>query len=205
MSAHKKPTVAALLLAAGTSSRAGPSNKLLHIYTGLPLLTHIARQLELSSIDHTLAVTGFDRSNVESVLNAEGIDCTYNQDYALGMASSLACGIAKLIEVDAVIVCLADMPHVNAPIINALIDAFTTQPDKSLFVPSFQGARGNPVLIAQEFFTLLLSHQGDSGARFLQTQFPDSLVDVPVDSAAILHDYDTQAELDRLKNSGLPG
>lgn len=198
-----KLPVAALVLAAGSSRRFGPDNKLLATRASRPLLSHVLGSVKLSEVDRILLVTGHDATAVstlcEHVNQEEGtrVAQRHNPLHASGMASSLICGIADLSEqgADAVLVCLGDMPDVNASTMNALVRAFRENPDKALYIPTFDGQRGNPVLIAASLFDSVLMLEGDVGARVLARQFPDSVREVPCDSPAVLVDIDELSDL----------
>jgi len=114
------------------------------------------------------------------------------------MASSVIAGVSCLTDCDAVLVCLGDMPHVTAAVIDQLIDAFKANPDKSIVIPVSDGRRGNPVLFGKVFFDTLLTLEGDTGAKYLLKQYPDEILEVAVEGDGILLDYDTQKELDTL-------
>jgi len=196
-----KPEVGGLLLAAGTSSRAGALNKLLHPYRGATLVEHAATSLKNSNVTRIVAVTGFEHERLSAMLTSSRIECHHNLAYHSGMASSLAAGVSKLIESDAIIVCLGDMPHVSTQVINQLIDAFSEhKKHHSLFIPTYHGTPGNPVLISRVFFDTLLTLEGDTGARFLVKEYPDKVHLVNVDCKGIHQDYDTKADLLSLEN-----
>jgi len=110
------------------------------------------------------------------------------------MASSVVCGFSALIESDAIVVCLGDMPNVSNRIVDALVNAFSQSPDKAIYIPVFEGQRGNPVLIARRLFDSVLTLQGDTGARALANQFADSIHEVVVDERGVRQDVDTAAD-----------
>ena len=58
-------------------------------------------------------------------------------------------------------------------------------------------------MVGRSFFDTLLQHSGDTGARFLIKQYPDLVVEVPVQEAGVLNDYDTPEALATLvKHNG---
>ena len=138
----------------------------------------------------------------------------HNPLYASGLASSLKSAVSFLLEssqqvddhevsLPSVLVCLADMPLVDPGTINKLVDARdwqVTNPGTrifSAFVPSFNGKRGNPVLLQPDLFDALLAIEGDRGARDLLSTNPGIVQSISVDDAGILLDIDTPSELDR--------
>ena len=94
-------------------------------------------------------------------------------------------------EVDGALVLLADMPRVDASLIDALIGAFDPARGALVVVPTFDGKRGNPVLWSRRFFADLMALQGDVGARHLIGSHAEAVTEVPVDGNAALTDVDT--------------
>lgn len=193
------PVINGLLLAAGLSRRAGEQNKLFYHYQGEPLLQHAAKALLQSGVKDIVAISGHQHERIYSHFKDSRIQCQHNPAYATGMASSLATGVSRLSRSDALVVCLADMPHVSSEVIDTLINAFRNNTRQSLFVPTYNGRRGNPVLISKIHFDTLLTLSGDAGARFLLHEYPEQVCEVEVDYPGILQDYDTPSELQQLK------
>lgn len=201
--ASSRGSIAALVLAAGSSKRFGSDNKLLTRSAGKPLLGSVLNSLEQSMLQDILLVTGHDADAVcrlcdEHQRHSEKtITRLHNARHDSGMASSLICGISECSDrgVDAVLVCLADMPLIDAELIDVLVSAWRNQPGKSLYIPVFSGQRGNPVIIDASLFDSVLRLEGDVGARVLARQFPDSVQEVRCDSHAVLLDVDTPEDL----------
>ena len=200
--AREQSSVSALLLGAGSSSRYGEANKLLVQWQGLPLIQHVLQTIAESDVSNILLVTGHEAGLVKNLLasiaGVQGLRLLHNNAYSTGMASSLIKGVSALIDSDAIIVCLGDMPVVSSTVINELLDAFKKHPDKALYIPTYEGRRGNPVLIARQLYDSVLNLEGDTGARVLAKQFPDTVMEVPTDCAGILQDVDTPVDLDSL-------
>jgi len=171
-------SIAAVVLAAGRSSRMGGPNKLLAEIGGRPLV----------------------RIVVEAALAGLAVKFVHNKDYADGLGSSLKAGIAALPpEVDGAVICLGDMPQVDAVMIDRLIDAI--EPDKGALVavPTVDGKRGNPVVWSRRFFPDLMSVEGDIGARYLIGRYGEAVAEVPVSNIGVLADIDTPQALEALK------
>jgi molybdenum cofactor cytidylyltransferase len=124
----------------------------------------------------------------------------HNPDFVLGLGTSLKTGIAAVpAEADGAIVCLGDMPRIDADLINRLIAAFDPDRGALVVVPTFEGKRGNPVLWSRRFFPDLMAIEGDVGARHLIGRYGEAAVEVPVDGEAALLDVDTPEALDGIK------
>ena len=109
--AHK---IGGLLLAAGMSKRAGPINKLLAPINGTPMIVTALDRLLNSKCDPVIAVTGHEALRIEQALIQSNVQFVHNPDFASGMASSLRCGVLAMPEgVDAILITLADMPHIK--------------------------------------------------------------------------------------------
>jgi molybdenum cofactor cytidylyltransferase len=192
--------VAALVLAAGRSTRMGAVNKMLAEIGGKPLVRIAAEQAVASHARPVIVVTGHEREKVEAVLKGLPVRFVHNPDYAEGLGTSLKAGIGAVPEdADAAIVCLGDMPQVDAALINRLIAAFEPERGALVVVPSIQGRRGNPVVWSRRFFHDLMSIQGDVGARHLIGSYAEAVVEVPVAGEAALVDVDTPESLSAVK------
>ncbi len=188
--------VAALVLAAGRSTRMGAVNKMLAEIGGKPLVRIAADQAVSSHAQPVIVVTGHEREKVEAALKGLPVRFIHNPDYAEGLGTSLKAGIAAVPEgADAAIVCLGDMPQVDAALINRLIAAFEPERGALVVVPSIDGKRGNPVVWSRRFFHDLMAIQGDVGARHLIGNYAEAVVEVPVAGEAALTDVDTPESL----------
>ncbi len=197
--------IAALVLAAGRSSRMGGPNKLLAEIGRRPLARIAVEQALASRARPVIVVTGHQREGVEAALAGLPVRFVHNKDFADGLGTSLRAGIAALpANVDGAIVCLGDMPQVDATMIDRLIGAIDPGKGALIAVPSHDGKRGNPVVWSRRFFPELMAVEGDVGARHLIGRYSEAVVEVPVSGTAALTDIDTpealaavRAELER--------
>ncbi len=188
--------IAAVILAAGRSTRMGGPNKLTAEIASRPLIRIAAEEALASRARPVLVVTGHERERVEAALKGLNVRCVHNPDYAAGLSTSLKVGLAALpAEVDGAIVCLGDMPQVRARLIDQLIAAFDPERGALVVVPSIAGKRGNPVVWSRRFFPELMVLDGDVGARHLIGRYPEALAEVPVSDNAALVDVDTPEAL----------
>lgn len=199
---QRAPKVTAIVLAAGRSSRMG-HNKLLAEASGVPLFSHVLATLKQSAIDDVLVVTGHEAEAVRSLL-PPGQRSVHNPHYAQGLSTSVAAGLAEALGADAALVCLGDMPLVDAASINKLIAAFNPTEHRSICVPTFEGQRGNPVLWGRQHFAALSAIQGDRGGRAIIDELAEEVVDVPVSNAGVLKDADTPEALAEIRSALSP-
>ena len=188
--------VAGLVLAAGRSTRMGGPNKLLEEIGGRPLVRIATEQVIASRAKPVIVVTGHQRERVERALAGLPVSFVHNPDFANGLSTSLKAGIAAVpSDADGAIVCLGDMPQVNAVLIDRLIAAFDPAHGALVAIPTIAGKRGNPVLWSRRFFPGLMAVEGDVGARHLIGGYAEAVVEVPVEDAAALTDVDTPEAL----------
>jgi molybdenum cofactor cytidylyltransferase len=197
---EKGRNIAALVLGAGRSSRMGGPNKLLAEIGGRPLVRIVVEQALASRARPVIVVTGHQRERVEAALAGLPVKFVHNPNFAEGLGTSLRAGIAALqAEVDGVIVCLGDMPQVDAALIDKLIGALDPDKGALVVVPTIDGKRGNPVVWSRRFFADLMTVEGDVGARYLIGRYPEAVVEVPLSGTAALTDVDTPEALAAVK------
>jgi molybdenum cofactor cytidylyltransferase len=192
--------IAAVVLAAGRSTRMGGPNKLLAEIAGRPLVRIAVEQALASRAKPVIVVTGHERERVEAVLKGLSVQFVHNPDFAVGLGGSVRTGIAAVpAAADGAIVCLGDMPQVDAALIDRLIAGFSPEQGALAVVPTIEGQRGNPVLWSRRFFPDLMAIEGDVGARNLINRYGEAVVEVPVTGKGALVDVDTPEALRGVK------
>jgi molybdenum cofactor cytidylyltransferase len=192
--------VAAIVLAAGRSTRMGGPNKLLVEVGGRPLVRIAVEQALASRGRPVIVVTGHERDRVEAALKGLAVTFVHNPEFARGLSTSLKTGLAAVpADTGGAIVCLGDMPQVDAALIDRLIDAFDPKNGRLIVVPTTEGKRGNPVVWSRRFFPELEALEGDVGARHLIAGYQEAVVEVAVSGAAALVDIDTPDALDQFR------
>ncbi len=185
-------SVAAVILAAGRSTRMGGPNKLLAELNGKKLVRIVAEQALASKASPVTVVTGHQAAEVRAALNGLDVRFVHNPDFAEGLATSVKAGIASLPEsADGAMICLGDMPLIDARLIDRLIEAFAPDHGSLIVVPVAGGRRGNPVLWSRRFFPELLTLEGDFGARHLIASHAEAVAEVEVDGKSAFLDIDT--------------
>ncbi len=192
--------LAAVVLAAGRSTRMGGPNKLLAEIARRPLVRIAVDGALASRASPVIVVAGHQREAIEKAVAGLPVRLVVNPDYALGLGTSLKVGIAAVPEeCDGAIVSLGDMPRVDAGLMNRLIEAFDPDRGALIAVPTFEGKRGNPVLWSRRFFPDLMAIEGDVGARHLIGRYSEAVVEVAVDGGAAFADVDTPEALIGIK------
>jgi molybdenum cofactor cytidylyltransferase len=194
--------VAAIVLAAGRSTRMGGPNKLLAELEGRKLVRIVTEQALASKACEVIVVTGHQAELVEQALSGLDVRFVRNPDFAGGLASSVKAGIAAVSkETDGAVVCLGDMPMVSSLLLDNLIAAFAPDRGNLIVVPVSEGRRGNPVLWSRRFFQELMTLDGDIGARHLIAKHAEAVAEVPVEGDGAFLDIDTPQALEAARQA----
>ena len=185
--------IAGLILAAGCSSRMGDENKLMMPFQGKPMLNHVVNASLNSNMTQTFVVVGHQSSKIKNLIQSDDIQCVENEQWELGMASSIVAGISQLKQFDGFLILLGDMPLVTPELINEII--FHGSADK-IVIPIKDGLHGNPVFFGSKFRDELLTLYGDSGAKKVIQDNLSSMIKIEIQSNIIFKDYDTKESLE---------
>ncbi len=192
--------IAAIVLAAGRSSRMAPRNKLLETVGGQAIVARVAGAAIASGADPVVVVTGFEAAGIAQALGGLNLVIVHNPAFAEGLSTSLRTGLKALpADCDGALILLADMPEVELGDLHALIGAFTAR--DAICVPAQQGKRGNPILWGAAHFAEMMTLTGDFGAKRLLARHEGHVIEVPVASSGIFADVDTLSDLARLKQT----
>jgi molybdenum cofactor cytidylyltransferase len=156
----------------------------------------VTEQALASKASEVIVVTGHQAAEVEKALAGLKVKFVRNPDYAVGIASSVKAGVAAVSpEADGAVVCLGDMPLIDARLIDRLIDAFAPDRSQLIVVPVSDNRRGNPVLWSRRFFEELMTLDGDVGARHLIAKHGEAVAEVAVEGHGAFLDIDTPEAL----------
>ncbi|HEV2665954.1 MAG TPA: nucleotidyltransferase family protein, partial [Blastocatellia bacterium] len=184
--------ISGILLAAGESSRMQGSFKPLLKWGKRTVIGECVHQMRNSQLAEIFVVLGHREMEIRQTLVGSGVQYAINEDYRRGMLSSVKTGLALVSpNADAALLALVDQPMVNKEIINALIDAFVVG-GKGVALPSYQGKRGHPVIIAAKYFDdiMQLDENSPEGLRQLIDSRRNDTLEVPVSTPAVIEDID---------------
>jgi molybdenum cofactor cytidylyltransferase len=195
-----RPFVAALVLAAGTSSRYGEANKLLLPFGASTVLRHAVDAVLSADIGRVVVVTGHQPNDVRAVLEGAPVEFVHNPRYRQGeMISSIQAGMNRLsvavpggARVDAALVVLGDQPLLPAWVIHRLVQAYA-QRCGEIIAPKFGNVRGHPVLIGQMWWREAQALPEGAPMRDLLRAHPEAVAHVLVNTDAVIRDVDTPA------------
>ncbi len=189
--AKPRSGIAAIILAAGLSKRAGLTNKLLFDIEGRPMIAKVVAQVIQVGLEPVLVVTGHELKAVTEAIGDFDLQYIHNFDYQVGMASSIRRGIRALEEnIEGAMICLGDMPWVQTLTLERIVEAFYPEMGREICRPVCRGMLGNPVLFARRHFEGLMRLKGDSGGKSVIEQNPSVVFNVDVDDVGVLRDLD---------------
>jgi molybdenum cofactor cytidylyltransferase len=193
--APTEPLIAAIVLAAGSSSRMGKSKQLLMI-NNEPLLLRSVKAAVESGIGNVTVVLGANEQAHKEILQGLPVDIVSNYYWKSGMGSSIKTGMNALLhkhpETGAVIIMVCDQPAVDAEHLRTLITKHS-QTRAPIVASSYADTLGVPALFARPFFSNILILKDEQGAKKIITQFSSKVH--PIDFPAGADDLDTDADL----------
>jgi molybdenum cofactor cytidylyltransferase len=195
---QRTPQVAAIVLAAGGSTRMGQLKQLLPI-DGQPMVRHTVQAVSHAGLDQVVVVVGAEAEAVRQALAGLPVEVVTNPAWAEGLSTSLQVGIQALRpEIEATFVVLADQPALTPGLLKKLADHYRAR-RAPIVAPTYEGRRGNPVLLARTLFAELLAISGDRGARDLIQSHQAELEPVAIDDEAVILDLDTPQDYDKFR------
>ena len=197
--------VAAMILAAGASSRYGTAKQLLD-WHGEPFIHAVARIALEAGCSPVVVITGANAEPVTAALQDLDVRIIHNPDWQEGQASSIRAAILPQIQqnkrkaeqenpVGAAIFLLADQPQVTTSILRALIEKHA-EGLHPILAPMVLDRRANPVLFDRSTFSDLASLQGDIGGRAIFHKYHVEYL--PWHDDRLLLDVDTPEMYQRL-------
>ncbi len=191
----------AVVLAAGESRRMG-TQKLLLPFGETTVVGAVVRAAQASRAGRTLVVLGADREAVRRELGSSGVDFVVNENYPLGMLTSIQAGFNALpADASAAVVLLGDQPFLASRVIDQVVGAYEGG-SKGIVIPTFQGRRGHPVLIDLKYRNGVLAIAPADGLRRLLLAYPEDILEVEAADPGILRDLDTPEDYRGIDSRG---
>ena len=189
--------ISAILLAAGESRRMEAFKQLLD-YGGKSFVECCVDNLLASRADEVVIVTGHRDADVRRALAGRAVTFVFNDDYRAGMSSSIKRGVASLTEkTDAILIALADQPHIGVPVIDQVIDAYRRL-RPALVVPTYGGRNGHPIVLSARLRPDILGFDDNVGLRQVVHAHGGQAIYTEVGSEAVLLDFDYPEDYERL-------
>ncbi len=185
---------AAIVLAAGASSRMGRPKALLE-YRGQSFLSRCVRLFQpfCDAVIVVLPPAGLPCP--------AGVLCAVNPAPERGMLTSLQCGLRALPDSAAfVFFTPVDLPAIAPETVDALRNAAGPVP---VIVPRHNGRRGHPVLIARPIVPEFLDLRPPAAARDIIERHASEIRYIDVDDLGVVTDVDEPADYARLTGASL--
>jgi len=186
--------IAAVILAAGDSSRMGQPKSLLKIGQS-NFHDTILERLAGCPFDPLITVTG--KAAAELKKNSRtGKNHLFvnNPKTEQGQLSSLQCALRKLPEdLDGCLVALVDHPLVKKKTYRQLYDIICEDPQR-IILPVYRQRGGHPVYFGRKYFSALLQAPLSAGARSVIQKYTDEVFRWTVQDPAVCIDIDTPAD-----------
>ncbi|HEY7184202.1 MAG TPA: nucleotidyltransferase family protein [Blastocatellia bacterium] len=192
--------ISGILLAAGESSRMQGAFKPLLKWGKRTVIGECVHQMRNSQLAEIFVVLGHREMEIRQTLSGSGVQYAINEDYRRGMLSSVKAGLASLSpNEDAALIALVDQPMITKEIIDTLIGAFVAG-EKGISLPTYQGKRGHPIIIAAKYFEEIMQLDEDSpeGLRQFIDGRRDDTLEVPFNTPAVVEDIDLPEDYQRL-------
>jgi len=191
--------IAGVLLAAGMSTRMG-RNKLFLELGGETVLRRAVSVALAAGLDPLLVVVGHEADRVRAALAGTPARPVVNPDYARGLNTSLRTGIDAVPDgASAAVVMLADMPLIDAAMIQTLV-ARWREAGAPLAISRFGDVVAPPIVYGAPLFAELRALDGDGCGKAVikRHRGQEIAVDWP---AACLADLDVPEDLARVASA----
>ncbi len=196
-----KPQIAGIVLAAGSALRMGEVKQLLD-YRGKPVLQWVLDAASDSMLDSVMVVLGYEIERIIKEVDFSKAEIIENLLFTEGQSTSLKAGVRAIPQhFDAALFLLGDQPLVDFKVINKIVETYL-ESRAPVIIPTFEGEKGNPVLMDRSAFPRLMELSGDTGGRALFQKFGDRIKFVEVNCSGILFDLDSKEDYQELIKNG---
>lgn len=165
--------IAAVLLAAGSSSRFGEEDKLMADLRGKPVIQHSLETVASMAFAELVAVVRpIEQAPViHRKLERRGYTILVNDRPEEGMSGSIVRAVRHVMPLRrcrGILICLGDMPDVPQTHLNRI--CLAAEDVRSVVASTDGFSSSPPAFIGRQHFTELLNLRGDQGARALLAQ-----------------------------------
>ncbi len=187
---------AAIIVAAGMSSRMGEFKPMLNIGS-ISIAQRIVANFHQAGVDRIVMITGFNATTLERHLSGNGIIFLRNENYeTTQMFDSAKIGLEYLKDkCDRILFTPVDIPLFTSATVKTLVDS-----GAELACPVCQGQQGHPLLIASRLVDSILADSGEGGLQGAISRCGCPMQKIEVEDAGILHDADTPEDYRALLN-----
>jgi len=192
---NKPENIAAVILAAGGSSRLGKPKQLVP-FADKTLLQHMLDTVSQFSFGSKLLVLGANSSQIKTATSTQGFEVIHNTEWSRGIGTSISLATRQVIKISSIqhlIFFLSDQPFVDTRLIEKLINSHKN----AITACVYQDEVGVPAVFARSYFTELSELAEDSGAQKIIKKHlaQTSIVDFEMGH----WDIDTKEDIEKLE------
>lgn len=195
-----KVNIAAVILAAGISSRAGRNKLLCPDKDGKPVFMKTVEAALKSKANPIFVVTGNQAAELSDFLEDIDVNIIYNPSYRAGVKTSLNLGLKSVPGFcDGALLLPADMPNITPEFLDKLLSAFNKKKEKQLCIASYGGVRHNPIIWSKALYDVadLVPENADLRPVFMEHEDYTKMVEAP--SEETLWDVTFASDIEKLK------
>jgi molybdenum cofactor cytidylyltransferase len=190
--------IAAVVLAAGMSTRMGGLKQLLPFGVDeRPLIEVVVSRLK-RQVDRVIVVLGHRAGDISPILADYGVELVVNEQYELGMVTSVQCGIRAAGDVRGYLICLGDQPGLGKQTLSLVLQR-AAQMHKGIAIPVCDGRRGHPIYITNHYKAEILELPHNVGLNAVTGAHLDETEQIQVPDESILVDVDTPQEYEQTR------
>ncbi len=191
--------IATVILIAGEGSRLGGIPKSLIKIEGETILERQLKALKELQIEDIVLVTGYYQEAYHHLNLPDKSFIVHNANPADGQGSSVRLALQtvyeKIVEVDAIIMLLGDLPQINAADLRQLIEQFKIRTFGDVVMPLVGSQRGNPVIISHKILRKIIDSPGLT-VRTWMDQHPEEVVSWQTENQHFVFDFDTPENIE---------
>ncbi|HTU17681.1 MAG TPA: nucleotidyltransferase family protein [Gemmataceae bacterium] len=194
----------ALLPAAGKSTRMGRPKLALPLGERT-ILAHVLDTLRRSEIDDIVVVLGPHVRELAPMARGSGAHVCQLAEETADMRATVEQGLHWLEERfqprpdDPWLLVPADHPALAPAVIGELEQSRQSNPARSIFVPTFHGRRGHPLMLTWQHVHGIRAHTIGEGLNTYVRKRAADVLEVPVANEAVLWDLDTPEDYEALR------
>ncbi|HRI20082.1 MAG TPA: nucleotidyltransferase family protein [Panacibacter sp.] len=191
----------AIVLAAGTSTRMGNTNKLLLPYKNKTVIATVAENVINAGIGEVIVVTGFEAEKIQQALKGLPVQFVNNPAYAKGMTTSIQHGVLQA-KGNGFMICLSDMVLITPHEYSLLNNCFGEQlmhNEKCICIPLYNKEKGNPVIFSSSYKQAILNHTGMEGCKEIVQENKEYIHFIEMNTPHILQDMDYPGDYEKLR------
>ena len=176
--------IAAIVLAAGASTRLGRPKQLLELQ-GKPLVVRACEAILGAGINNIIVVVGANAGQVRAALEKQPVRIVENPSWSEGMGASIRAGVAA-VSGDGALIALCDQPYFSAQAVEKLLAAWDNAgtPD-AIVAARYAGRAGVPAIFGRDYFAQLRALAGAEGAKRILSDNTRKLTTVDLPELAV--------------------